>query len=60
MADTATHQRIVALRGTGQTIKRTAELTGCSESQVKRIWAIHLANSDHANDAGDNAPSGKR
>ena len=40
-ADTATHQRIVALRGAGQTIKRTAELAGCSESQVKRIWAIH-------------------
>jgi DNA invertase Pin-like site-specific DNA recombinase len=46
--DTATHQRIVALRGAGQTIRRTAELTGCSESQVKRIWAIHLANSQHA------------
>jgi DNA invertase Pin-like site-specific DNA recombinase len=39
VADTATHQRIVALRGAGQTIRRTAELTGCSESQVKRIWA---------------------
>ena len=41
--DIGTHQRIVALRGTGQTIKRTAELTRCSASQVKRIWAIHLA-----------------
>jgi DNA invertase Pin-like site-specific DNA recombinase len=41
--DTAMHQRIVALRVAGQTIRRTAELTGCSESQVKRIWAIHLA-----------------
>ena len=40
--DTTTHQRIVALRGAGQTIKRTAHLAGCSESQVKRIWAIHL------------------
>jgi DNA invertase Pin-like site-specific DNA recombinase len=38
----ATHQRIIALRGAGQSIKRTAELAGCSESQVKRIWAIHL------------------
>jgi len=45
IADTATHQRIVALRGAGQTIKRTAELAGCSESQVKRIWAIHLGKS---------------
>jgi DNA invertase Pin-like site-specific DNA recombinase len=41
--DRATHQRIVTLRSAGQTIKRTAELTGCSESQVKRIWAIHRA-----------------
>jgi len=45
IADTATHQRIVALRGAGQTIKRTAELAGCSQSQVKRIWAIHLGKS---------------
>jgi DNA invertase Pin-like site-specific DNA recombinase len=44
--DTATHQRIIALRGAGQTIVRTAELTGCSASQVK-IWAIHLTNSPH-------------
>jgi DNA invertase Pin-like site-specific DNA recombinase len=40
--DVATHQRIIALRGAGQSIKRTAELAGCSKSQVKRIWAIHL------------------
>lgn len=43
--DVAIHQRIIALRGSGQTIKRTAELAGCSESQVKRIWAIHVAQS---------------
>lgn len=42
-ADTATHERIVALRRTGLTIKRTAELAGCSLSQVKRIWALHQA-----------------
>lgn len=41
IADEATHQRIIALRGAGQTIKRTAELAGCSPSQVKRVWAIH-------------------
>lgn len=41
VSDTATHQRIVALRETGQSIKRTAELCGCSQSQVKRVWAIH-------------------
>lgn len=40
-ADTATHQRIVALRRSGQTIERTAKLAGCSISQVKRIWALH-------------------
>jgi DNA invertase Pin-like site-specific DNA recombinase len=42
-ADTATHECIVALRRTGLTIKRTAELAGCSLSQVKRIWALHQA-----------------
>jgi len=45
IADTATHQRIVALRGAGQTIKRSAELAGCSQSQVKRVWAIHSGKS---------------
>jgi DNA invertase Pin-like site-specific DNA recombinase len=40
--DIANHGRIIALRGSGQTIQRTAKLTGCSVSQVKRIWAIHL------------------
>ena len=40
-SDAMTHQRIVTLRGAGQGIKRTAELAGCSESQVKRIWAKH-------------------
>jgi DNA invertase Pin-like site-specific DNA recombinase len=44
-ADIATHQRIVALRRAGQTIERTAELAGCSVSQVKRIWALHRAKS---------------
>jgi DNA invertase Pin-like site-specific DNA recombinase len=44
-ADTATHQRIVALRRAGETIERTAELAGCSVSQVKRIWALHRAKS---------------
>lgn len=42
MADVATHQRIIALRSAGQSIKRTAELAGCSMSQVKRVWALHL------------------
>jgi DNA invertase Pin-like site-specific DNA recombinase len=41
--DTATHQRIIALRSAGHSIRRTAELAGCSESQVKRIWAGHKA-----------------
>jgi len=38
---TAAHERIIALRSAGQTVKRTAELVGCSESQVKKIWAKH-------------------
>lgn len=54
IADTATHRRIVALREAGQTIKRTAELAGCSQSQVKRIWAIHSdKSSDESSDAGN-------
>jgi hypothetical protein len=32
------HKKIIALRGGGQSIAKTAELAGCSESQVKRIW----------------------
>ena len=43
--DTVAHQRIVAHRAAGRTIKQTAELTRCSLSQVKRIWAMHLATS---------------
>ncbi|WP_087003017.1 recombinase family protein [Rhizobium sullae] len=40
-ADKATHDRIVALRSGGNSIARTAKLAGCSESQVKRVWAKH-------------------
>lgn len=40
LPDLATHERIMALRQTGLTIKKTAELAGCSPSQVKRIWAL--------------------
>jgi len=39
--DIATHNRIIALRKAGQSISKTAELAGCSVSQVKRVWAIH-------------------
>jgi len=46
IADTITHARIVALRSAGHTIQRTAKLSGCSVSQVKRIWALHLKNKD--------------
>lgn len=45
LPNTATHQRIIALRAAGQTIKQTAELAGCSISQAKRIWAIHCSQS---------------
>jgi DNA invertase Pin-like site-specific DNA recombinase len=38
-ADTANHRRIVALRTAGHSIAKTAELVGCSASQVKRVWA---------------------
>jgi DNA invertase Pin-like site-specific DNA recombinase len=46
--NTTVHSRIVALRAAGQTIKQTAEMTGCSLSQVKRIWAMHLATASPA------------
>ncbi len=39
--DTKTHQRIIALRSAKQSIDKTAELAGCSVSQVKRVWAEH-------------------
>lgn len=39
--DTKTHQRIIALRTAKQPISKTAELAGCSVSQVKRVWAQH-------------------
>ncbi|MBX4893914.1 MULTISPECIES: recombinase family protein [Rhizobium] len=40
-ADLVTHERIIAFRSGGNSISRTAKLTGCSETQVKRIWARH-------------------
>jgi DNA invertase Pin-like site-specific DNA recombinase len=46
IANTTIHARIVALRSAGQTILRTADLSGCSVSQVKRIWALHLKTKD--------------
>ncbi|NOT67102.1 MAG: recombinase family protein [Methylophilaceae bacterium] len=39
--DTSMHGRIVALRQSHCSIAKTAELAGCSVSQVKRIWKIH-------------------
>ena len=41
--DHKTHDSIIALRKAGQTIRRTAELAGCSVSQAKRVWSIHRA-----------------
>jgi DNA invertase Pin-like site-specific DNA recombinase len=38
--DTTVHARIIALRGSGHSIAETAKLAGCSESQVKRVWAL--------------------
>lgn len=39
-ADIQTHERIIALRTGGSSIAKTAQLARCSESQVKRIWAM--------------------
>lgn len=40
-ADVVAHRQIVALREAGRSIRETAELCGCSKSQVKRIWAAY-------------------
>jgi DNA invertase Pin-like site-specific DNA recombinase len=39
--DKAVHERIIALRQANRSIAETAKLAGCSESQVKRVWALH-------------------
>lgn len=39
--DTKTHERIIALKTAGNTIAKTAKLSGCSVAQVKRVWAMH-------------------
>lgn len=38
--DATTHQRIIALRSAGKSIAETARLAVCSQSQVKRVWAM--------------------
>jgi DNA invertase Pin-like site-specific DNA recombinase len=38
-ADTAMHERVIALRASGNSIAKTAKYAGCSETQVKRICA---------------------
>jgi DNA invertase Pin-like site-specific DNA recombinase len=38
--DEKMHKRIIAFRSNGKGIEETAELAGCSVSQVKRVWAI--------------------
>jgi DNA invertase Pin-like site-specific DNA recombinase len=42
-ANTRVHERIVALRAAGHGIRETARLAGCSESLVKRVWALRLS-----------------
>ena len=43
-ADARRHAQVLTLRGSGQPISRTAELTGYSTSQVKRICARNKQN----------------
>ncbi len=42
------HERVIALRSSGETISRTAKLANCSESQVKRIWKKHKMNNNES------------
>jgi hypothetical protein len=41
--DVAHHCCVVGLRDAGTSLGRTAELTGCSIAQVKRVTALHSA-----------------
>lgn len=45
-ADPKRHAQVVALRKSGHSITRTAELAGCSPSQVKRIWAVEVSQAE--------------
>lgn len=42
-ADTAQHRRIIGMREAGMSIAKTAELSGCSIAQVKRVTAVYRA-----------------
>ena len=45
-ADPKRRAQVIALRRSGHSIARTAELAGCSPSQVKRIWAMAAAQTE--------------
>ena len=45
-ADPKRRAQVVALRRSGHSITRTAELAGCSPSQVKRIWAEEVSQAE--------------
>lgn len=45
-ADPKRRAQVVALRKSGHSITRTAELAGCSTSQVKRIWAAEVSQAE--------------
>ncbi|WP_035217101.1 recombinase family protein [Desulfobulbus elongatus] len=47
-ANVKVHERVVALRNAGHSIPETARLAACSESQVKRVWALHKQADDCA------------
>jgi DNA invertase Pin-like site-specific DNA recombinase len=45
-ADPKRRAQVIALRRSGHSITRTAELAGCSPSQVKRIWAEEVSQAE--------------
>lgn len=55
--DTAMHERIVALRSGNKKIAETAKLAGCSPSQVKRVWALHLEKQGSKNQESVSTPA---
>lgn len=41
--DEIVHARTIALRSGNTSVVETAKLAGCSQIQVKRVWAMHRA-----------------
>jgi DNA invertase Pin-like site-specific DNA recombinase len=54
--DDVVHARIIELRSAACSISRTARLAGCSEAQVKRVWALHREKKEAGEALDNDAP----